>query len=456
MENQWSRITHGFINGGMHVGPRKQLASYYNSVKRSNFFNNFNQEMQYQNEVNDIRAERIAKSANPLALLAATQQYSDNYYPAPKPQRSNATSSSTRPSASTRHKGKEIAKPLVFGYYARKKAEEDKAFEQADWLVDTDEEIDEHELEAHYSFMAWIPGGSSRRIQFQLKQPLEKVLNQKHDELVKKSLLTKSQLEGYLKRKTKSKRSSFKSKAVPSSKGRLNLLHMDLCGPMRVASINGKKYILVIVDDYSRYTWTLFLRSKDETPDVLKDFHVDSNAIFKLKSSTPRTPKRSALSERTEPHSCCGARLNFALRPKLPLSFWADSSVATQHAILRTDQYKNRLMERRNMMLITTGSDLALATTEMSVKSLFRTSFSRTEASEYDNLTLAPHDKHVVPKHEKDRFVTTRGWNFSSVLYLRILHPTTSVKLRKNNNDQKHERASFQEADLSILFVLGV
>nr|GEW85325.1 retrovirus-related Pol polyprotein from transposon TNT 1-94 [Tanacetum cinerariifolium] len=41
-----------------------------------------------------------------------------------------------------------------------------------------------------------------------------------------------------------SKRSSFKSKAVPSSKGRLNLLHMDLCGPMRVASINGKKYIL--------------------------------------------------------------------------------------------------------------------------------------------------------------------------------------------------------------------
>ncbi|GJR75941.1 retrovirus-related pol polyprotein from transposon TNT 1-94 [Tanacetum coccineum] len=62
---------------------------------------------------NDIRAERIAKSANPLALLAAAQPYSDNYYQAPKPQRSNATSSSTRPSASTRHKGKEIAKPIT-------------------------------------------------------------------------------------------------------------------------------------------------------------------------------------------------------------------------------------------------------------------------------------------------------------------------------------------------------
>nr|GEX50030.1 hypothetical protein [Tanacetum cinerariifolium] len=71
---------------------------------------------------------------------------------------------------------------------------------------------------------------------------------------------------------SKTKRSSFKSKAIPSSKGRLNLLHIDLCGPIRVASINGKKYILVIVDDYLRYTWTLFLRSKDETPEVLKDF----------------------------------------------------------------------------------------------------------------------------------------------------------------------------------------
>nr|GFB17685.1 retrovirus-related Pol polyprotein from transposon TNT 1-94 [Tanacetum cinerariifolium] len=71
---------------------------------------------------------------------------------------------------------------------------------------------------------------------------------------------------------SKEKRRSFKSKAVPSLKRRLNLLHMDLCGLMRVASINGKKYILVIVDDYSRYTWTLFLHSKDETPEVLKEF----------------------------------------------------------------------------------------------------------------------------------------------------------------------------------------
>nr|GEZ35825.1 integrase, catalytic region, zinc finger, CCHC-type, peptidase aspartic, catalytic [Tanacetum cinerariifolium] len=70
----------------------------------------------------------------------------------------------------------------------------------------------------------------------------------------------------------KAKRKPFHSKLTPSTKRRLQLLHMDLCGPMRVASINEKKYVLVIVDDYSRYTWTHFLRSKDETPEVLIDF----------------------------------------------------------------------------------------------------------------------------------------------------------------------------------------
>ncbi|GJY32283.1 retrovirus-related pol polyprotein from transposon TNT 1-94 [Tanacetum coccineum] len=52
----------------------------------------------------------------------------------------------------------------------------------------------------------------------------------------------------------------------------LHTLHMDLCGPMRVQSINGKKYILVIVDDYSRFTWVKFLRSKDETPEFVLKF----------------------------------------------------------------------------------------------------------------------------------------------------------------------------------------
>jgi len=59
-------------------------------------------------------------------------------------------------------------------------------------------------------------------------------------------------------------RTSFKSKNCVSTSRPLELLHVDLCGPMRVPSRGGKRYMLVIVDDYSRFTWTLFLTSKDK------------------------------------------------------------------------------------------------------------------------------------------------------------------------------------------------
>nr|GEX29076.1 hypothetical protein [Tanacetum cinerariifolium] len=98
---------------------------------------------------------------------------------------------------------------------------------------------------------------------------------------------------------SKAKKSSFKSKVVPSSKGRLNLLHIDLGGPMRVASINGKKYILVIVDDYSRYMWTLFLRSKDETPEVLKEFLTMIQRNLQALVITVRTDRGTEFLNRT-------------------------------------------------------------------------------------------------------------------------------------------------------------
>ncbi|GJR87705.1 retrovirus-related pol polyprotein from transposon TNT 1-94 [Tanacetum coccineum] len=62
----------------------------------------------------------------------------------------------------------------------------------------------------------------------------------------------------------KNKKHSYKPKAEDSIQEKLYLLHMDLFGPMRVQSINGRKYILVIVYYYSRFTWVKFLRSKDE------------------------------------------------------------------------------------------------------------------------------------------------------------------------------------------------
>ncbi|GKC77407.1 retrovirus-related pol polyprotein from transposon TNT 1-94 [Tanacetum coccineum] len=88
----------------------------------------------------------------------------------------------------------------------------------------------------------------------------------------------------------KSNKSSHPPKLVPSTNSKLELLHMDLCGPMRIASINGKKYILVIVDDYSRFTWVYFLHTKDETPKIIKkvitQVHLNYDAkIYKIRTN---------------------------------------------------------------------------------------------------------------------------------------------------------------------------
>ncbi|GJT32854.1 retrovirus-related pol polyprotein from transposon TNT 1-94 [Tanacetum coccineum] len=70
----------------------------------------------------------------------------------------------------------------------------------------------------------------------------------------------------------KSKKHTHTPKTEKTNLEVLNTLHMDLCGPMRVQTINGKKYILVIIDDYSRFTWVMFLRSKDETLEFVIKF----------------------------------------------------------------------------------------------------------------------------------------------------------------------------------------
>ncbi|GJZ40201.1 retrovirus-related pol polyprotein from transposon TNT 1-94 [Tanacetum coccineum] len=131
----------------------------------------------------------------------------------------------------------------------------------------------------------------------------------------------------------KANRSSFKTKTILSSKGRLNLLHMDLCGRMRVASINGKKYILVIVDDYSRYTWTLFLRSKDETPEVLKDFL----------TMIPRNLQALVISVRTDRGT---EFLNKTLN-----AFFKEEGIEHQTSTPRIPE-QNGFVERRNRTLV--------------------------------------------------------------------------------------------------------
>ncbi|GJZ23465.1 putative ribonuclease H-like domain-containing protein [Tanacetum coccineum] len=72
--------------------------------------------------------------------------------------------------------------------------------------------------------------------------------------------------------KGKQHRASCKSKTENSISLPLHLLHMDLFGPIFVKSLMKKMYCLVVTDDYSRFTWVLFLATKDETSDILKSF----------------------------------------------------------------------------------------------------------------------------------------------------------------------------------------
>nr|GEZ18954.1 hypothetical protein [Tanacetum cinerariifolium] len=90
----------------------------------------------------------------------------------------------------------------------------------------------------------------------------------------------------------------------------LNTLHMDLCGPMRVQTINRKKYILVIIDDYSRFTWVKFFRSKDETPETV-----------------PRTPQQNDVVERRNRTLVEAARMMLIFSKAL-MFLWAEA-VAT-------------------------------------------------------------------------------------------------------------------------------
>ncbi|GJW09755.1 retrovirus-related pol polyprotein from transposon TNT 1-94 [Tanacetum coccineum] len=97
----------------------------------------------------------------------------------------------------------------------------------------------------------------------------------------------------------KSKKKPHKPKSEDTNQEKLYLLHMDLCGPMRFANANGKKYILVIVDDYSRLTWVKCLMSKDEAPDFIIKFL----KMIQLFSVTKDHPLENIIGELDRPVS---------------------------------------------------------------------------------------------------------------------------------------------------------
>ncbi|GJS09054.1 retrovirus-related pol polyprotein from transposon TNT 1-94 [Tanacetum coccineum] len=104
---------------------------------------------------------------------------------------------------------------------------------------------------------------------------------------------------------------------------------MDLCGPMRVQTINGKKYILVIVDDYSRFTWVKFLRSKYETPEAVIKF------LKQIQVGLNKTVKNIRTDNGTE------------FVNKDLTDYYERVSIFHQKTVLRTPQ-QNGIVERRN------------------------------------------------------------------------------------------------------------
>nr|GFA95474.1 hypothetical protein [Tanacetum cinerariifolium] len=91
-----------------------------------------------------------------------------------------------------------------------------------------------------------------------------------------------------------------KSKTAFASNKPLYLLHIDLCGSMRIESINGKRYVLVVVDDYSRYTWVFFLHSKDEASDVIIYFIKKTHVNLQLQVQRVRTDNEEVFYESFE------------------------------------------------------------------------------------------------------------------------------------------------------------
>ncbi|KAI3672562.1 hypothetical protein L6452_38653 [Arctium lappa] len=114
--------------------------------------------------------------------------------------------------------------------------------------------------------------------------------------------------------KGKQHKTSHKSKEINTISSPLNLLHMDLFGPTNVMSIGKKAYCLVIVDDFSRFTWVYFLRTKDETSGLIKSFvlRVENQTNLRVKvirrNRTLIEAARSLLAD-----------------SKLPITFWAEA-----------------------------------------------------------------------------------------------------------------------------------
>ncbi|GJW41407.1 putative ribonuclease H-like domain-containing protein [Tanacetum coccineum] len=133
--------------------------------------------------------------------------------------------------------------------------------------------------------------------------------------------------------KGKQHRASCKKVKERTIREPLELLHMDLFGPVSVESINKKKYCLVVTDDCSKFSWVFFLAYKDETYDMLHDLIVGLENRLRHKVKTIR----------------CDHGTEF--KNQLMNEFCAKKGIKREYSIARTPQ-QNGVAERKNRTLI--------------------------------------------------------------------------------------------------------
>nr|GEU29090.1 hypothetical protein [Tanacetum cinerariifolium] len=131
----------------------------------------------------------------------------------------------------------------------------------------------------------------------------------------------------------KSKKKPHKHKSEDTNQGKLYLLYMDLCGPMRVASVNERKYIIVIVDDYSRFTWVKCLRSKYEALDFIIKFLKMIQVRLKVPVRRIKTDNETKFVNQT----LC--------------EYYEKVVISRETSVVRSPQ-QNSVVERRNHTLI--------------------------------------------------------------------------------------------------------
>nr|GEU38758.1 hypothetical protein [Tanacetum cinerariifolium] len=215
----------------------------------------------------------------------------------------------------------------------------------------------------------------------------------------------------------KAKQKSFHTKITPSSKRRLQHLHMNLCCPMWVASINGKRYVLLIVDDYYRYTWTHFLRSKDETPKVLIDFLMLVQRGLQAQVRIVRTNKGTEF-------------LNQTLH-----AYFAAERILYQTSVARTPE-QNDVVERQNRTLV------EVARTMLSAAKVLLHFWAEAIAT----ACFTQNRSLVIPRHEKTHYHIINEQK-PSVKFFHIFGSLCYIVRDGENLDKMKEKETYAEND---------